>query len=67
MFGTLIALLRDGVPVLGVLDQPITKERWVGAAGQQTTLNGALFNTASACMEYNTSKWEVARLPAVPA
>nr|UAD82033.1 myo-inositol-phosphate phosphatase 2 [Pseudococcomyxa simplex] len=40
VFGTLIALLRDGVPVLGVLDQPITKERWVGAAGQQTTLNG---------------------------
>ena len=28
------------MPVLGVLDQPITKERWVGAAGQQTTLNG---------------------------
>ena len=40
VFGTLIALLKDGTPVLGVLDQPVTKERWVGAAGQQTTLNG---------------------------
>lgn len=40
VFGTLIALLKDGTPVLGVLDQPITKERWVGAVGQQTTLNG---------------------------
>ena len=29
-FGTLIALLRSGVPVLGVLDQPISGERWIG-------------------------------------
>ncbi len=40
IFGTLIALLEDGFPVLGVIDQPILKERWVGAAGQQTTFNG---------------------------
>lgn len=30
-FATLIALLRDGAPVLGVIDQPITGERWIGA------------------------------------
>jgi Inositol monophosphatase family len=41
VWGTLIALLDDGVPVLGVLDQPIARERWVGVAGQPTTLNGA--------------------------
>ena len=29
-FGTLIGLVRDGVPVLGVLDQPILTERWTG-------------------------------------
>jgi inositol-phosphate phosphatase/L-galactose 1-phosphate phosphatase/histidinol-phosphatase len=40
IFGTLIALLRDGFPVLGVIDQPIAGERWVGAAGQPTTFNG---------------------------
>lgn len=40
LFGTLIALLQDGVPVLGVIDQPITKERWIGVKGQGTTLNG---------------------------
>ncbi len=40
-FGTLIALLRHGRPVLGVIDQAITRERWVGAAGRPTTLNGA--------------------------
>jgi inositol-phosphate phosphatase/L-galactose 1-phosphate phosphatase/histidinol-phosphatase len=40
LWGTLAALLRDGVPVLGVLDQPVLKERWVGVAGERTTLNG---------------------------
>jgi inositol-phosphate phosphatase/L-galactose 1-phosphate phosphatase/histidinol-phosphatase len=27
--------------VLGLLDQPVTRERWAGAAGAATTLNGA--------------------------
>ena len=39
-FGTLIALLDDGVPVLGVIDQPIAGERWLGVSGRPTTLNG---------------------------
>ena len=26
--------------MLGIIDQPILKERWLGIAGQQTTLNG---------------------------
>ena len=36
----LIALLQDGWPVLGIIDQPITRERWVGAIGQPTQFNG---------------------------
>lgn len=40
VFGTLIALADRGVPVLGVLDQPILKERWLGALGHGTTFNG---------------------------
>jgi histidinol phosphatase-like enzyme (inositol monophosphatase family) len=40
IFGTLIALLEDGWPVLGVIDQCINRERWVGATGYPTTLNG---------------------------
>ena len=40
-FGTLIALLEDGVPVLGVVDQCVAGDRWIGAAGVTTTLNGA--------------------------
>jgi inositol-phosphate phosphatase/L-galactose 1-phosphate phosphatase/histidinol-phosphatase len=41
LFGVLIALCRNGRPVLGVIDQPISRERWVGADGVPTTLNGA--------------------------
>jgi len=40
IFGTLIALWERGNPILGVIDQPISGERWVGAAGHGTTLNG---------------------------
>jgi histidinol phosphatase-like enzyme (inositol monophosphatase family) len=40
-FGTLIALTRRGRPILGIIDQPIARERWVGVAGQRTTFNGA--------------------------
>lgn len=40
LFGTLIALIEDGRPVLGLIDQPIARDRWVGAAGRPTLLNG---------------------------
>ena len=40
IFGTLVALLEDGWPVLGIIDQPISGERWVGQIGTPTTLNG---------------------------
>src|SRR5216684_6227703 len=39
IFGTLIALLHRGKPVLGVIDQPILDERWLGVAGRPSTLN----------------------------
>lgn len=35
-WGTLIALCENGVPVLGILDQPVTGERWIGVAGEPT-------------------------------
>jgi inositol-phosphate phosphatase / L-galactose 1-phosphate phosphatase / histidinol-phosphatase len=41
LFGTLIALAHHGEPILGVIDQPIQRERWIGAAGRPTTFNGA--------------------------
>ena len=39
-FGTLIALLEDGRPVLGLIDQPVTGERWIGVAGEPTRFRG---------------------------
>jgi len=39
-FGTLIALAHHGRPVLGIIDQAFTNERWLGAAGRPSTLNG---------------------------
>ena len=41
LFGTLIALTRRQRPILGVIDQPISRERWVGATGRAATFNGA--------------------------
>jgi inositol-phosphate phosphatase / L-galactose 1-phosphate phosphatase / histidinol-phosphatase len=41
LFGTLIALTREGRPIIGIIDQPISRERWTGAAGRPTTLYGA--------------------------
>jgi inositol-phosphate phosphatase / L-galactose 1-phosphate phosphatase / histidinol-phosphatase len=41
IFGTLVAMMEDGWPVLGLIDQPILRERWVGAVGQPTLFNGA--------------------------
>jgi inositol-phosphate phosphatase/L-galactose 1-phosphate phosphatase/histidinol-phosphatase len=40
-FGTLISLLRRGRPILGIIDQCISHERWVGVLGEPSTLNDA--------------------------
>jgi histidinol phosphatase-like enzyme (inositol monophosphatase family) len=39
-FGTLVALLDGDVPVLGLIDQPITGERWLGVADRPTVFRG---------------------------
>lgn len=44
-FGTLIALCKDGAPVLGVIDQAILGERWIGD-GSRTTFNGEVVSCA---------------------
>ncbi|HTJ64261.1 MAG TPA: histidinol-phosphatase [Alphaproteobacteria bacterium] len=44
-FVTLIALLDGERPVLGVIDQPITGDRWIGVSGRRTTHNGAPVET----------------------
>ncbi len=41
-FGTLIALLDGDDPIVGIIDQPVTGERWIGAAGRSTTFRGPM-------------------------
>jgi len=41
LFGTLIALLYRGQPILGVIDMPMLNERWIGASGRTTTFTDA--------------------------
>jgi histidinol phosphatase-like enzyme (inositol monophosphatase family) len=41
-FGTLVALLDGDVPLVGIIDQPVTGERWIGVAGRPTSFVGPL-------------------------
>ena len=50
IFGTLISLMQDGWPVLGIIDQPVAGERWAGLIGQPTTFNGTPVRTRT-CRE----------------
>eukprot|EP00591_Stephanopyxis_turris_P001289 CAMPEP_0195527376 /NCGR_PEP_ID=MMETSP0794_2-20130614/29002_1 /TAXON_ID=515487 /ORGANISM="Stephanopyxis turris, Strain CCMP 815" /LENGTH=227 /DNA_ID=CAMNT_0040658271 /DNA_START=63 /DNA_END=742 /DNA_ORIENTATION=- len=55
LFGTLIGVLYRGVPIIGIIDQCVLKERWVGITGEGTTLNGQPVSTSSACKELKES------------
>jgi myo-inositol-1(or 4)-monophosphatase len=46
LFGTLIALLHRGRPVLGLIDQPVTGERWLGVDGAATSFRSPMGGTA---------------------
>jgi len=45
-FGTLIALLHNNKPVIGIINCPIHEERWVGIEGKKTTMNGIEVQTS---------------------
>ncbi len=54
VYGTLIALARNQVPVIGVVDFPVTGERWVGGAGMPTRRNGEAVSVRS-CDDLSTA------------
>ncbi|KAL9191555.1 hypothetical protein ACHAXT_001261 [Thalassiosira profunda] len=54
LFGTLVACLKDGEPIVGVIDQCVLDERWIGIKGKGTTLNGKPVTT-SGCAELKES------------
>lgn len=48
VFGTLVALLDGDTPLLGLIDQPVLGERWIGIAGRPTVFRGP-FGGAAGC------------------
>jgi len=56
-FGTLIALFDGQTPILGVIDQPVTGERWIGVAGRATRFVGAYGHAGTrACAELSQAE-----------
>ncbi len=45
-FGTLVALLHNKKPIIGIIDCPMHNERWVGISGKKTTMNGKEIQTS---------------------
>ena len=52
-FGVLVALLDGARPVVGLIDQPVTGERWIGVIGRRTRFRGPFGGTVGcrACPE----------------
>tara|TARA_B100000029_G_scaffold422457_1_gene429187 strand:- start:7084 stop:7860 length:777 start_codon:yes stop_codon:yes gene_type:complete len=46
-YGTLIALLHNNKPIIGIINCPAHNERWVGIKDKQTTLNNKKIKTSS--------------------
>ena len=47
VYGSLIALAWQGAPYLGVIEHPMTNERWVGVTGEFALFNGTPVRTRS--------------------
>ena len=46
-FGCLIALLHDDVPIVGIIEMPALKERWIGVKDQAVCFNGSNVKTSN--------------------
>jgi histidinol phosphatase-like enzyme (inositol monophosphatase family) len=53
VFGTLVALFDGETPILGIIDQPVTGERWIGCAGRPTVFRGG-FGGRAGCRPCRT-------------
>jgi inositol-phosphate phosphatase / L-galactose 1-phosphate phosphatase / histidinol-phosphatase len=45
VYGTLISLMLEGRPILGIIDMAATADRWTGASGRQTLHTGGPVRT----------------------
>ena len=76
LFGTLIALVKNGHPVIGLIDQPISGERWIGANGETkfnakqvhtrsgVDISKAIFVTTSPDMFDDAGKFKISKISA---
>ncbi len=55
MYGTLISLIKNSKPLLGLIDIPAQNERWIATSNQSTYYNGKLCLT-SHCTELSSAK-----------
>ena len=55
IFGTLIALMQNSKPIIGIIDQPIIYDRWCGVDGIKTTLNEYSAST-SGCKQISDAR-----------
>lgn len=44
-FGILVALFHEDRPIVGIIDQPVTGERWIGTTGRRTVFHGSFGGT----------------------
>lgn len=45
VYGSLIAFAIKGKPVIGIIDLPVTRQRWLGVSGEPSRLNGEIIST----------------------
>ena len=46
-FGTLIALIYKNKPIIGIINCPMHKERWIGIINKETTMNNKVVKTSN--------------------
>ena len=56
IFGNLISLCFEKEPIIGIINQPINNERWVGIVGEKTTFNGKEISTRK-CLEISEANF----------
>ena len=64
LFGTLVALVHRDTPIVGIIDQPVLGERWLGVRGAPSTFNGARVS-ARECPGGLSSSYLYATTPAM--
>ena len=47
VFTTLISLLNNGLPIIGIIEAPMTQDRWIGRRNKKTTFNGKIIKASN--------------------